>query len=333
MREYRNLLFTASVLCFIAAYGFFNTNPGFSVFLLILGILLFPHRSRKNYGKEKGILSAVLLSFYFFVYLPFSVPVSGECTVTFLDVGQGDCTILEFMDGKTTVIDGGLSQYGTRIVSFLQSRKIHRIDLLIATHLHSDHIGGLPDILSCFPVERFIEPVYPSELSPDTAAVRYLKQALKKENLSPEAVQGGRVLLEGDGYLLEAVSPVASIDSLDLNDYCLILKLTCGRNVFLFTADAGYLAELEILDQNLSADVLKIGHHGSFGSTSTAFLNAVSPKYGVISVGTDNDYELPNPYVLNRLQDYNVHVFRTDQNGTVTMHSDGISITVQCEKP
>ena len=253
---------------------------------------------------------------------------NGTLTVTFIDVGQGDCTLIELPDSSTMLIDGGTSDYGETVMKALQSRSIRKIDYMIGTHPHADHIGGLPAVASVFKVSKYIEPVLNNIGMPDTYCVKHLSDVLKQKRIPTIAASYGDIIASGSNWSVEVLSPRKDAVFEDMNDYSLILKVTYGETAFLLTGDAGYTAELEILDENLRSDVLKVGHHGSFGSTCTAFLKETEPSIAVISVGKENDNNLPNEYVLERLREEGIRILRTDESGSIEINSDGRRISV-----
>ena len=329
MTEHRNVLMVLSIVLLGAGFYLSGRMQAVSAALVAAGILFFPHKKKDSYVPViKVFLIALLAALFWYSQYDASVPDAGITKVTFIDVGQGDSIFLELSDGKTVLIDGGLSEYGSAVVSFLKENNVRHLDLLVASHPHADHIGGLPEVIEAIKPDQFVQPDLPEELVPDTWSKRHLADTVAKYGIHGKTVQDGDILLEGDSYQLCVISPRKTLKSDDLNDYSLILRLTAGKTVFLFTADAGYTAELELLDRNLKTDVLQVGHHGSFGSTCTAFLDETNPEYAVISAGKDNDHNLPNAYVLERLNTYGVRVYRTDQDGSVTFISDGKNITV-----
>ena len=253
---------------------------------------------------------------------------NGTLTVTFIDVGQGDSTLIELPDSSTILIDGGTSDYGETVVRTLQSRNIRTIDYMIGTHPHADHIGGLPAVAAVFKVSKYIEPVLDNIGMPDTYCVKHLYDVLKQKRIPTVSASYGDIIASGSNYSVEVLSPRRDAVFEDMNDYSLIIKVTYGETAFMFTGDAGYSAELEILDENLRSDVLKVGHHGSFGSTCTAFLKETEPSVAVISVGKENDNNLPNEYVIERLREEGIQILRTDESGTIQISSDGRRIAV-----
>ena len=243
--------------------------------------------------------------------------------VHFIDVGQGDATLIKKGD-RAMLIDGGDYLSDTLLVNYLKAKGITKLDYIIATHPHMDHIGGLDSVVKTFEVDKVIMP----DASQETPTYMSFASALALRELVQERPTGGESFGLGNSTFTLLAPNSSSYD--DLNDHSIVLKLTDGVNDFLFAGDATALSESEMLLRfrgQLAAEVLKISHHGSDDASSQNFLNAVSPKYAVISVGAGNDYGLPSQIVLNRLASMNVKLYRTDLLDTIVAKSDGISIT------
>lgn len=251
-------------------------------------------------------------------------PVKGKLSVIFLDVGQGDSTYIKTAAGDDILIDGGKNEAGSVVVDDLRQLGVDDLEIMIATHPDSDHIGGLDTVLQRMKVET----VYAPKVSHTTDTFKDFLLAVKKEGLTIKEAKAG-ITLPLKGVNAKFVGPVKDYGE-DLNDWSAVLRLAYGSNSFLFTGDAEKKSEKDMIASKtyLKADVLKVGHHGSVSSTSPAFLKAVSPKYAVISVGK-NSYGHPAATILNRLAGAKVTTFRTDTNGTVTVVSDGKKISIQ----
>lgn len=242
--------------------------------------------------------------------------------VSYIDVGQADSILIK-KGSHAMLIDGGNVADGDTVVDYIKAKGITTLDYVVGTHPHEDHIGGLTDVIKTFNVSNVI---MPSAVT-TTNAYKNLLNAISSKNLSiTKPVYGTSYNLGGAAFTILAPNS-DSYD--DLNDYSVVLRLVNGFNSFLFTGDAGTLSESEMLSKNsaiLKSDVLKVGHHGSSTATSQAFLNAVNPKYAIISVGVDNDYGLPDQEVIDRLTAKNISVFRTDEQGTIVSTSNGHTI-------
>jgi competence protein ComEC len=243
-------------------------------------------------------------------------------TVRFIDVGQGDCTLIT-CGGESMLIDGGPEDIGMKLWSYLKDCGAETLKYAVATHPDADHIGSLDVIAYRCEVGTFLMPGVES----DTAAYDSLMNVIEEENIPVENPSPGTVYTLGSATVT-VVGPVKDYDAEDTNDWSLCLMVECGDTRFLFTGDAESLAEHDMISsgEDLSADVLKVGHHGSGSSTSEEFLEAVNPRYAVISCGKDNPYGHPHDSVLARLEERGITLFRTDLQGTITAYSDGTSI-------
>ncbi|OAT74573.1 ComEC/Rec2 family competence protein [Parageobacillus thermoglucosidasius] len=262
------------------------------------------------------------------------IPLSGTTNaatknmyVHFINVGQGDSIYIKAPNGEDIIIDGG-NKDGSDVVAYLKKQKVKDIELMIATHPDADHIGGLDEVLKAFPVKN----VYAPKVSHTSQAYKDFLTAVKNKKLTIKTAQAN-VTLPIKGVTAKFVGPVKTYSKSDTNDWSAVLRLAYGKNAFLFTGDAEFKAESDMIKakQPLKADVLKVGHHGAKTSTSTAFLNAVKPKYAVISVGK-NSYGHPTKEVLNRLKAAKVTVYRTDQKGTIVFTSNGSTLSVKTER-
>lgn len=256
------------------------------------------------------------------------IDTSNALTVSYIDVGQGDSTLVSLPNGEKMLIDAGISDAYEKIDSYLQMLNVGKIDYLIATHPHADHIGGMRKIVENYEIGK----IYMPNAVTDTATFEKLLLAIKNNGYTVNAVVGGMTILEGDNLKIEALAP--NSDKYDsLNNYSIVLKITFGIRSFLFTGDAEKLSENEMLEKgyDLSADVLKAGHHGSSTATSKKFLTAVNPEYAVISCGKDNEYGHPHKEVVELFEKFGIRYFRTDTDGTVTAVCDGDNISVVTE--
>ena len=239
-----------------------------------------------------------------------------------IDVGQGDSTIIE-QNGHYMLIDAGTNECEKDLVSYIDSLGITKFDYIIATHAHEDHIGSMDAVINKYDVDKILF----AKHTTTTKTFENFVMAVKNKGLKLYAPSVNEEFIFQDLKFV-VLSPNSS-EYEELNNYSIVTKVIYGNTSYLFTGDAEKLVEDEMLNQNLdlSADVLKVGHHGSNSSTSQNFFNAVNPKYAVISVGKDNDYGHPKKTVINRLKTKNVAVYRTDESGTIVLESDGINIS------
>lgn len=275
----------------------------------------------------KKILSLLLLMLLMFTAGCGTIASAENLLVYFLDVGQADAAILQCGD-EVMMIDGGESSDSSLIYSYLtKTLGITHIDYMIATHPHADHIGGLSGALNTCSVGVVYSPVRSYDSKQFSSLVKYV-QKQGRELTVPEI---GDSFAFGDARV-QFLSPMKEYSN--INDCSIVVRITHGNNTFLFTGDAEWDAEHDMVDSgyDLSAAVLKVGHHGSDTSSSYVFLREVMPKYAVISCGKDNSYGHPTEAVLSRLRDVGAQVFRTDLQGDVVFVSDGTTLSFGTEK-
>ncbi len=257
-------------------------------------------------------------------------PASDEdFSIQFLDVGQGDSTLV-ICGEHAMLIDAGEVDKAQSVVNYIKNQNVEKLDYVIDTHQHSDHIGGMQSVLENFEVDKIIMPKMPDELVPTTYVYENLLTEIKSQRKKITAATDTHFSL-GDATV-ETFTAKGDYD--DLNNYSVFVKITFGGTSFLITGDGEKAEEKELLAQefDLSATVLKVGHHGSNTSTSDTFLAAVNPQYAVISVGEGNSYGHPADAVVQRLKDFGTEVYRTDLQGAVVMESDGETVQIKTEK-
>jgi len=246
--------------------------------------------------------------------------------VYYLDVSQADSIFVKLPDGENMLIDAGNKEDGDKIKNKLRSLGVKKINYLVATHPHSDHIGGMEAVVRAFDIEN----IYMTNAPSNTETFEKLLLAIKQKGKTINIAKAGVDILSKDTLSIKFVAP--NSDSYeDLNNYSAIIKLTYKNTSFLFTGDAEKLSEGEI-SENIKCDVLKVGHHGSNSSTSAAFLKKVKPEYAVISCGFSNSYGHPHKEVISRLKAANIKIYRTDLDGTVEAISDGSKIIFNTER-
>lgn len=270
-----------------------------------------------------GCLTLLVVSCTTSSSTPPSTAVNGTLQVHYIDVGQADSILIKAPDGTVVLIDAGNNPDGPDVVNYLKAQKVKELAAVIATHPHEDHIGGLDTIIKSFPVKA----VYMPNASSTTKTFEEFISAVKASGAKRIEAKAG-VSLDVPGLTGQFLAPIGNGYE-NLNNYSAVLRLTFGKITFLFTGDAEDISENEMLSsgQDLKANVLKVGHHGSGTSTTSSFLKAVSPQYAIISVGLDNDYGHPAASTLSRLSGAGIQVFRTDQDGTIVATCDGKSVT------
>jgi competence protein ComEC len=308
--------------------------------LFCAALLLLAFMIRRSKAWAWAALTAVLALFSLIFWHPFPAALHpGELELTAIDVGQGDSLLLCFPDSKLMLIDGGgVLSFGSQrsaridigedVVSpYLWSRSIRKIDVVALTHAHDDHAGGLPAVIENFhPSELWTGAMAPS------AAWSAVRQKALAEHVKILALPAGRSFDFGGAHI-QVISPPAGYlpgDSPTNND-SLALRVTYGHRSLLLTGDMEKPMERSALsgDEPLRADILKVGHHGSNTSSIDPFLDAVSPVFAVISDGFENTFRHPHPQVLQRLAAHHTGVLRTDQDGLITLRTDGRRISVE----
>ena len=258
-----------------------------------------------------------------------STEVEGVMEISYLDVGQGDSIYIKVNDFDI-LIDAGPKSSSEKLLSQLKDKNIDDFEMIIATHPHEDHIGGMADVLKEYDVESFYMP----KLSHTTKTFENMVTTISNKGLKIKQIKEGMSFDLGEGAKMEVYSPIYESYE-EFNDYSPIMKLTYGDTSFIFTGDAEAHAEEEVVlkyPKDLKADVLKCGHHGSSTSSTEEFLEAVKPEYGVISCGVNNKYGHPHKETLQKISNFNIKVYRTDLQGQIIATSDGKNITFKTEK-
>lgn len=252
----------------------------------------------------------------------------GDLTVNFIDVGQGDSVFIILPNKETILIDAGNQGDANEICAFVKSHGIETITYLIATHPHSDHIGGMTGVVQSLGIEN----VYMPKAAHTTATFENLLDAISDKGLSIQTAKAGKVIFDQGNLKAEFIAPIKDSYT-NLNLYSAVVKLKYNNKVFLFMGDAEQENESELLANgfDVSADVIKVGHHGSKTSSTKNFIKAVHPSVAVISVGK-NSYGHPNTATIGMFNELNIDVWRTDEKGTVIVICDGVNISIKSTK-
>ncbi len=251
----------------------------------------------------------------------------GELTLIMIDVGQADSFLL-VQDGKTALIDCGTRSTGEDVVEYLKSQGITRLDYVFGTHPHDDHMGGMYDVITNFEIGKII---IPETKLGEITSNWYMKlmQEFKNGLYDVEYPKLGEVYNLG-GATMKIIGPISEPDG-NSNNYSIVLKVSFGDMDVIMTGDAETVVEKEILEsgENIDAEILKVGHHGSDTSSSEEFLDAITPEYALISAKIGNMYKHPVESTMEKLENRDIEVYRTDENGTVvvTITTDDISFS------
>lgn len=246
----------------------------------------------------------------------------GTLKIHYIDVGQGDSILLQ-QGGKNMLIDAGTNKSTDSLLKYLDEQNIDKIDYLILTHPHEDHIGGADKVISRFNIGTVIMP----KITASTKTFKDVVSAMNAKNLKATSPVPGSKFKLGDADCT-ILGPINS-DRDDLNTYSVVLKVKYKDASFMFTGDAQASNEQDMIGRgyDLKADVLKAGHHGSRTSSSQDFLDRVNPRYAVISCGKGNDYGHPHKQIMDRLKKMGIKVYRTDESGTIICTSNGKNIS------
>lgn len=294
-------------------------------------------KKKKKQKLPKGIsILLIIIAIFYSLYekdidKTFGLPVTetfketeNTLDITYLDVGQADSILIQ-NEGHNMLIDAGNNEDGPLLVQYFKEQNITKFDYLIATHPHEDHIGGMDDIINNFDIEK----IYMPDVTTTTKTFLDVLEAIEKKNMTYDVPNINQNFTLGS-TLFQVI--YTGNDKKNLNNSSIVLKATFKNTSYLFTGDATSEVEKKILNKNIQATVLKVGHHGSKYSTTTDFLNKVNPKYAIISVGKNNSYNHPNQVTINKLEKKNIEIHRTDQEGSIFLKSDGKTINITSKK-
>ena len=297
------------------------------MFLLILVGIIFVYSTYLEFDTDE-IPESVVSSF---------ISKDADLEIHFINVGQGDCSLIMW-NGRAMLIDSGEKEAAETVLNYLKKQGVSKLDYVVATHPHADHMGSMSEVISRVEVEKVIAPKVSNEMTPTSKVYENFLKALKDKALKLTAAKPGTVYTfetdreeEKKPPEFEILAPLEDYD--DLNNYSVVLKLTYGSTSYLFTGDAEKKAERAILKSgaDVDSDVMKVGHHGSSTSTGESFLEAVSPEICIIQCGEGNKYGHPHRETLDMIEGYGAKLYSNEKNGTIVVYSDGERIYVQTE--
>ncbi len=258
---------------------------------------------------------------------PTGVPEQGqtvaELRLHVIDVGQGDSTFVELPNGKTLLIDAGERDYGATVTGYIKALGYNKIDIVVGSHPHSDHIGGLAEVIDAFDVGE----VWMPKKASTTATFEKLLRTVQNKGKKINTAKAGKTILTEEGLSVDVLSPVGEDYGDEMNLYSAVIRITYGSKRFLIMGDAEEENEKEMGD--VAAEFIRVGHHGSKTSSSADFVKRVGASHAVISVGKGNSYGLPKDEIIARWQKAGATVYRTDEVGSILARSDGKTITVE----
>lgn len=254
--------------------------------------------------------------------------IADKMYVSFIDVGQGNCTLLR-CGGKAILVDSGEVGAAQTVINYIKNLGIDELNCVLVTHPHTDHMGAMTKILYEFKIDDLIMPEIPEEIIPTNKTYEKFLTAVSDNAGNVIAAKSGETYSYGE-MKLEIFAPLRDYDN--LNDMSAVSRISYGDTSVMFTGDATTTVEKDFLKKNInySATVLNVGHHGSKTSSSEAWLRAVNPKYAVICCGVNNDYGHPHSLITKRLEEFGIEYFETDLLGTIVFESDSKNF-IKCD--
>lgn len=251
--------------------------------------------------------------------------INNSLTVHYIDVDQGDAIFIELPNKQTILIDAGEASKGEIVTKYIKNLNYDKIDYLIGTHPHTDHIGGLAYIINNFTIEN----IYMPKVNSTSKTYENLLNTILQKDLRVITAKSGISILNTEELSINIIAPTK--DYSNLNNNSAVIKIEYKEKSFLFMGDAETQSENDITS-DISADVIKIGHHGSDTSSGQSFVNKVKPKYVIVMVGNNNKYDHPKLAIINRWSNIGAKIYRTDLNGSIVVTTDGSSINISTDK-
>jgi competence protein ComEC len=260
-----------------------------------------------------------------------TISTNAALEVHFIDVGQGDSILIQEDNSANILIDGGnrWNSVEEKVISYLEENEVDTIDALISTHPHADHIGSLEAVINTFEVKE----IYDSGRVHTSKTYENYLTAVDENNIPFDTPRRNEVI-EVEGLEFKVLHPTAPVENYDLNNSSIVLGLEYGEVSFLFAGDIEAEVEHEILNSeaDIKATILKVPHHGSNTSNSTGFIESVSPKAAVITVGEENKFGHPSSETINLFKKKEIKIYRTDENGDIVISTDGNNYSVNAEQ-
>ena len=283
----------------------------------------------KKINLKKYVILILLLSSFFYTFFSyvqknFFQVSNHNLQFHFIDVGQGDSSLIITPKGKTILIDAGDEAHAKKVVSYVREQGIEKLDLVIATHPDADHIGGMDKVIKNFDIDVFAMP----DVSAKTNQYKQIQRELKAKKMKATRLYQGDEVQIDDSLDFEILSPVKGKKYDDTNEYSIVAKIVYKDTSFILMGDATMENEVDIINNvpDIDIDVLKLGHHGSSTSSSDYFITKTSPKIAIISCGKNNKYGHPHQEVMRVLKKHGVTPYRTDEMGDIVITSDGKEI-------
>lgn len=255
----------------------------------------------------------------------YSNDIDGNLKVNFIDVGQGDSIFIELPNEEVMLIDAGEKSEADKVNNYIKNLGYEKIDYVIGTHPHTDHIGALSLVIDSFDIRK----IYMPKAISTSKTYENLLTTIKNKNLKVTTAKSGVNIINDKDLKIDIIAPVK--DYSNLNNNSAVIKLVYKNISFLFMGDAEVMSEDDITS-NVESDVIKVGHHGSDSSSSVDFVNKVKAKYAIISVGEDNIYDHPYQEIIKRWEESGSKIYRTDLNGDIKIISDGDKISISTSK-
>ena len=253
----------------------------------------------------------------------------GVLLVHFIDVGEGDCILIQMANNKNILVDTGNLSFGYKVKKYLESKNISQLECIIITHMHPDHVGGIFSILPQYRTNI----IYYNGYSPkDNEFFFELMNLTEDLNITMKILNSGNKLLFGK-VRLDVLSPIKPLSG-DMNEDSVVIKVIFGKIGFLLTGDLNSNGEKRLIEAgcNLKSDVLKLGHHGAEDANSEEFIDKVVPKIAILSVGKNNRYGYPSEKVIARFEIKKIPLYRTDLHGTIIIQTDGDNISINKDR-